>query len=131
MLRHLKRVAIAFPPGDAKSASARELLQRLGCDNARKSNPACVLDFTADEAAAPGSAAVELVFADGECRRIATADLRIQDVVRVIEEKAVEMELRDVLAEVKYDPAAAENRLTAAALRPLEARAAAAAAGKR
>lgn len=83
MLRHLKRVFIEFAPGDPRSTSARELLQRLGCDSARKSNPDCVLDFRAAEDAPAGGSTVELVFSDGEQAKLATADMRIADIVKV------------------------------------------------
>lgn len=56
MLRHLKRVFIQFSPLDPRATSARELLQRVGCDAARKSNPDCAVDFQVDEDAAPGGA---------------------------------------------------------------------------
>lgn len=104
MLKHLKRVSIQFGPGDPKSTSARELLQRLGCDNARKSNPKCELDFKSNETLPSGSSSVELVFNDDQKRELKTSDMRIADIVKVIEQKAVEMELRSVFQEVKYDP---------------------------
>ena len=107
MLRHLKRVFVSFSPYDAKATSARELLQRIGCDAARKSNPQCAVDFAVDEAAPDGGAFVELQFADGAEARLGTADLKVADIVRVIEAKSAEMELRAVLRDVGFDAAAA------------------------
>jgi large subunit ribosomal protein L53 len=107
MLRHLKRVFIQFSPLDPRATSARELLQRVGCDAARKSNPACAVDFAVDESGAPGSSFVELQFADDATQRLATADYRVDDIVRIIAQRASEMEMRSVMTEVGYDPAAA------------------------
>lgn len=50
--------------GDGKAVSARELLQRLSGDNARKSNPACKVEFNIDEDAAHGTAFIDLMFND-------------------------------------------------------------------
>lgn len=87
MLRHLKRVFISFSPLDPKATSARELLQRVGCDAARKSNPACAVDFAVNEAAPPGGAFVELQFVDDATAKLPTADFRVDDIVRIIEQK--------------------------------------------
>ncbi|GBF92570.1 hypothetical protein Rsub_05184 [Raphidocelis subcapitata] len=105
MLRHLKRVFISFSPLDPRATSARELLQRVGCDAARKSNPACAVEFAVEEAGAPGGAFVELDFVDDARARLATADFRVDDIVRLIEQKASEMEMRTVMKEVGFDPA--------------------------
>ena len=107
MLRHLKRVFIQFSPLDPRATSARELLQRVGCDAARKSNPECAVEFKVDEDAAPGSSFVELQFVDDAQARLATADYRVDDIVRIIEQKASEMEMRSVMKEVGFDPSAA------------------------
>jgi large subunit ribosomal protein L53 len=56
MLRHLKKVFIQFAPGDPRAVSARELLQRVTGDKAKKSNPACVVTFEIDEQGKPGQA---------------------------------------------------------------------------
>jgi large subunit ribosomal protein L53 len=104
MLRHLKRVFISFSPSDPRATSARELLQRVGCDAARKSNPACAVEFAVEESGAPGGAFVELLFVDDASARLATADYRVDDIVRVIEQKASEMEMRSVMKEVGFDP---------------------------
>ena len=45
MLKHLKKVFVSFTPGDLRAASARELLQRASSNAAKKSNPACVVEF--------------------------------------------------------------------------------------
>jgi large subunit ribosomal protein L53 len=115
VLRHLKRVFISFSPLDPRATSARELLQRVGCDAARKSNPACAVEFAVDEAAAPGTSYVELQFADDQQARLATADFRVDDIVRIIEQKASEMEMRSVMKEVGYDPVKAAAAAAAAA----------------
>ncbi|KAI8477140.1 MAG: hypothetical protein J3K34DRAFT_399503 [Monoraphidium minutum] len=107
MLRHLKRVFIQFSPLDPRATSARELLQRVGCDAARKSNPACQVEFNIDEAAKPGTSFVELQFNDDAQQRLPTADYRVNDIVRIIEQKASEMEMRSVMKEVGFDPQAA------------------------
>lgn len=104
MLRHLKRVFIQFAPLDPKATSARELLQRVGCDAARKSNPACQVEFKVDEDGKPGSSFVELQFIDDAQQRLPTADYRVDDIVRIIEQKASEMEMRTVMKEVGFDP---------------------------
>lgn len=104
MLRHLKRVFIQFAPLDPKATSARELLQRVGCDAARKSNPACVVEFSIDEKGKPGSSFVELQFVDDVQQRLNTADYRVDDIVRIIQQKASEMEMRSVMKEVGFDP---------------------------
>lgn len=103
MLRHLKRVYVQFTPGDPRSVSARDLLQRLSGDRAKKSNPQCKVDFKIDEDAAPGSAFVELTFGDDELRKIALANTSVQEVSRLIEQKGSEMELKAVLKEVWMD----------------------------
>jgi large subunit ribosomal protein L53 len=126
MLRHLKRVFIQFSPLDPRATSARELLQRVGCDAARKSNPACAVDFSVDEAGGAGSAFVELQFVDDAQQRLPTADLRVDDIVRLIDQKASEMELRAVMKEVGFDPAA-----QAAAAAAQGSKGAAASGGKR
>jgi len=114
MLKHLRRVFIQFTPSDPRATTARELLQRLGNDKARASNPACVVQFNVDEAGPSGSAFVDLVFNDGEERRVMTADARIADVVRTIEQKATEMEMLDVIKETKYDPWQPDTRVQTA-----------------
>ena len=115
MLRHLKRVFIQFSPADPRATSARELLQRVGNDKARKSNPDCAVDFKVDEGAGEGAAVVELQFVDDDTRRLRTADLRVTDIVRMIEEKATEMEMKSVMADVKYDPFKPEHRISGGA----------------
>jgi large subunit ribosomal protein L53 len=111
MLKHLKRVFVKFAPTDPRATSARELLQRVGCDKARKSNPECQVEFQADNAVGPNGSYVELLFVDDEQRQLRTADLKIDDIVRIIQQKATEMELRSVMKDVKYDPFKAENRI--------------------
>ncbi|KIY99651.1 hypothetical protein MNEG_8310 [Monoraphidium neglectum] len=106
MLRHLKRVFIQFSPLDPRATSARELLQRVGCDAARKSNPSCQVEFNIDEAGKPGSSFVELQFVDDAQAKLQTADYRVDDIVRIIEQKASEMEMRTVMTEVGFDPQA-------------------------
>lgn len=78
MLRHLKRVVVQFKPGDPKSVSARELLQRLSGDRAKKSNPQCKVEFAIDEEAPMGKSFVELHFADDDVRKIYMADQKVQ-----------------------------------------------------
>lgn len=107
MLRHLKRVFISFSPLDPKATSARELLQRVGCDAARSSNPQCAVEFAVDEAAPSGGAFVELQFADGAEAKLQTADFKVSDIMRVIDQKSSEMELRAVMKEVGFDVASA------------------------
>lgn len=114
MLKHLKRVFIQFAPGDARAASARELLQRVSSAKAKESNPACKVDFKVDVAGGPGGAFVDLTFADSEQRRIHTADFDVKDIAQQIEQKAAEMEMRSTMKEVGYDPWRPENRLSVA-----------------
>ncbi|GIL72698.1 hypothetical protein Vretimale_4404 [Volvox reticuliferus] len=111
MLKHLKRVFVQFTPGDAKAASARELLQRVSSNHAKRSNPGCVVEFKVDEDGSAGKAFVDLTFTDNEQRRVHTKELSVEDVARLIEQKAGEMEMRTVMKEVGYDPWRPENRL--------------------
>lgn len=120
MLRHLKRVFISFVPGDPRAASARELLQRVGSDKAKKSNPKCEVEFTVDDSGAVGKSYVELVFADNEQRKLLTADYRIKDIEEIIQRKAKEAEMQEVMKEVGYDPWSASNRMADATARALE-----------
>lgn len=111
MLKHLKRVFVQFNPGDPKAASARELLQRVSSNQAKRSNPACLVNFKVDEDGSPGRAFVDLTFTDNEQHRVHTKELSVEDVSRLIEQKAGEMEMRTVMKEVGYDPWCAVNRL--------------------
>ncbi|KAG2442866.1 hypothetical protein HXX76_002945 [Chlamydomonas incerta] len=111
MLKHLKKVFVSFTPGDLRAASARELLQRASSNAAKKSNPACVVEFNVDEQGQSGRAYVDLTFADNESRRVQTAEMSVEDIARLIEQKAGEMEMRTVMKEVGYDPWAQANRL--------------------
>ncbi|PNH06892.1 hypothetical protein TSOC_006700 [Tetrabaena socialis] len=113
MLKHLKRVFVQFTPGDPKAASARELLQRVSSDKAKKSNPGCVVAFKVQEAAASNAerAYVDLTFTDNDTRRVVTAELSVDDVSRIIQQKAGEMEMKGVMKEVGHDPWRIENRL--------------------
>lgn len=104
MLKHLTAVVIRFVPSDPKSTSARELLQRLASDKARRSNPSCVVDFKVEAQAWPDVAQVQLHFTDGEKRTVQTCDKKVDDIVKLIHQKASEMELRDVMKEVSYNP---------------------------
>lgn len=45
MLKSLRRVFIQFSPLDPRATAARELLQRVGNDISRKSNPDCVVEY--------------------------------------------------------------------------------------
>jgi len=131
MLKFLKSVAIRFNPADPTATSARELLQRVGSASARKSNPDCNVSFrvlegrpaaaggnggngggTGGEASGTGGgggggATVALEFSDGERRELRARDYTVADFVKVIEEKATAMELKQVLTECKFDPEAA------------------------
>eukprot|EP00878_Enallax_costatus_P011841 GHUV01012363.1.p1 GENE.GHUV01012363.1~~GHUV01012363.1.p1 ORF type:complete len:119 (+),score=22.17 GHUV01012363.1:727-1083(+) len=110
MLKHLKRVFIQFHPADARATAARELLARVGNDKSRKSNPECVVDYKVVETAQVPRCFVELQFTDNEKQKLYTADLTVADIVRIIEQKATEMELRTVMKEVGYDPFSEANR---------------------
>jgi hypothetical protein len=119
MLKFLRAVSIRFNPADPTATSARELLQRVGSTAAIKSNPDCKVSFRVLEPACgpAGSddgadSGVALEFSDGERRELRARDYTVADFVRVIEEKATAMELKQVLTECKFDPqaAAAEER---------------------
>lgn len=130
MLKFLKAVSIRFNPADPSATSARELLQRVGSAAARKSNPDCDVSFRVlegpvvvgggsgsggsggDSGGAAASATVALEFSDGERRELRARDYTVTDFVKVIEEKATAMELKQVLTECKFDAekAAAEER---------------------
>jgi hypothetical protein len=126
MLKFLKAVSIRFNPADPSATSARELLQRVGSAAARKSNPDCDVSFRVLEGpvvvgggsgsggsgGAAASATVALEFSDGERRELRARDYTVTDFVKVIEEKATAMELKQVLTECKFDAekAAAEER---------------------
>uniref|UniRef100_A0A383VCI6 Large ribosomal subunit protein mL53 n=1 Tax=Tetradesmus obliquus TaxID=3088 RepID=A0A383VCI6_TETOB len=127
MLKHLKRVFIQFHPSDARATPARELLARVGNDKARKSNPDCVVDYKVVETAQIPRSFIELQFADNEQHKLYTADLKVADIVKLIEQKATEMELRGVMKDVNFDPYSSQSTGKAAA----PAAAAAAAGGKR
>lgn len=111
MLKHLRKVFIYFTPGDPRAVSARELLQRVSSDKARKSNPSCVVGFKINEETAIDRAYVELVFSDAEERKIFTEDYGVQEINRLIEQKGSEMELRSVMKDVGFDPWKTENRV--------------------
>lgn len=111
MLKHLKRVFITFTPGDPRAVSARELLQRVTGDRAKKSNPKCAVEFNIDENGQPGQAYVDLQFADDEKRRLFTADHAVEEIATMIEEKGSEMEMKSIMKEVGFDPWKKENRL--------------------
>ena len=64
-----------------------------------------------DEQGLSGRAYVDLTFADNESRRVQTAEMSVEDIARLIEQKAGEMEMRTVMKEVGYDPWAQANRL--------------------
>ncbi|KAF8057283.1 hypothetical protein HT031_006091 [Scenedesmus sp. PABB004] len=109
MLKHLKRVFISFHPADPKATAARALLAAVGNAAARESNPSCVVEHVVVETAAVPRSCVELLFADGESHTLYTADLKVADIVKMIDVKATEMELRSVLKDVAYDPFAAKS----------------------
>lgn len=111
MLRHLKRVFVQFNPQDPKSKSARELLHRVTNDLARRSNANCEVDYKADDDMKLGTSIVELQFVDDEKKCVAVADLRVEDVLKLIDQKAKEMELVSVLKEVGYNPWEPDNRI--------------------
>jgi hypothetical protein len=50
---------------------------------------------------------VELQFADNETHKLYTTDLKLQDILRLIQQKTTEMEARSIFKEVNFDPAAA------------------------
>jgi large subunit ribosomal protein L53 len=100
MLKHLKRVFVQFRPGDPLSVSARELLQRASTDSARRSNPACIVEFKIDEESEEGTAFAELLFSDNDTRKIQLASVGVEEIARMIERKASEMEMIAVLKEV-------------------------------
>ena len=96
MLKFVKKVSIQFTPGDFGSVSARELLQRISGDRAKKSNPVCLVEFKIAEGQGE-KPYVELVFTDGEQRKMLTADLSVQEIAKMIELKGSEMELKGVM----------------------------------
>lgn len=110
MLKHLKRVFIQFHPSDARATAARELLARVGNDKARKSNPDCVVEYKVVETPQVPRSFIELQFADNESHKLYTADLKVADIVKLIEQKATEMELKSVMKDVAYDPFSDVNR---------------------
>jgi hypothetical protein len=50
---------------------------------------------------------VELQFADNDTHKLYTTDLKLQDILRLIQQKTTEMEARSIFKEVNFDPAAA------------------------
>lgn len=92
MLKHLKRVFVQFTPGDPKAASARELLGRVSSPFAKKSNPACTVEHKVDDAGGPPF--VDLTFTDDEQRKLITKELNVEDINRIIQQKAGEMEMK-------------------------------------
>ena len=57
---------------------------------------------------------MELQFADNETHKLYTADLKLQDILKLIEQKTTEMEARNIFKEVNYDPFAAATSKAAA-----------------
>lgn len=50
---------------------------------------------------------MELQFADNEKHKLFTADMKLQDILKLIQQKTTEMEARNIFKEVNFDPAAA------------------------
>lgn len=50
---------------------------------------------------------MELQFADNEKHKLYTADMKLQDILKLIQQKTTEMEARNIFKEVNFDPAAA------------------------
>jgi large subunit ribosomal protein L53 len=76
----------------------------VGNAQARRSNPDCVVDYKVVETAHIPKSFVELQFSDNESHKLYTADLKVADIVKIIEQKATEMELRSVMKDVTFDP---------------------------
>lgn len=49
---------------------------------------------------------MELQFLDNETHKLYTADMKLQDILRLIQQKTTEMEARSIFKEVNFDPAA-------------------------
>lgn len=76
----------------------------------------CVLTFLCccipaaaqvEEGSKPSRSFVELQFLDNETHKLFTADLKLQDILRLIQQKTTEMEARTVFKEVNFNPEAA------------------------
>ena len=50
---------------------------------------------------------MELQFLDNETHKLYTADMKLQDILRLMQQKTTEMEARSIFKEVNFDPAAA------------------------
>lgn len=75
----------------------------------------CVHIVQVDEGGTAGRSFVELQFADNETHKLFTADLKLQDILKLIEQKTTEMEARSIFKEVSFDPAAAAAAASKAA----------------
>jgi hypothetical protein len=60
-----------------------------------------------EESSTPSRSFVELQFADNETHKLFTADMKLQDILKLIQQKTTEMEARSIFKEVGFDPAAA------------------------
>lgn len=56
-----------------------------------------------EEGAVEGKSFVELQFADNETHKLFTADLKLQDILKLIDQKTTEMEARLVFKEVGFE----------------------------
>lgn len=68
------------------------------------------MDMQVQEGSNVGRSYVELQFADNETHKLYTADLKLQDILKLIEQKTTEMEARSIFKEVNFDPAAAASK---------------------
>jgi predicted transcriptional regulator len=59
-----------------------------------------------EEGSNPTRSIVELQFADNETHKLYTADMKLQDILRLIQQKTTEMEARSIFKEVSFDQAA-------------------------
>lgn len=59
-----------------------------------------------EEGSNPSRSFVELQFTDNETHKLYTADLKLQDILKLIQQKTTEMEARSIFKEVNFDPAA-------------------------
>eukprot|EP00798_Chlamydomonas_sp_ICE-L_P008761 gene8761-33624_t len=103
-LRHLKRVFVSFTPGDTTAVSAREFLQRITGDKAKKSNPACDVKYDIAEEGIPGKAFVELTFNDNTHTKLFTSESSANQINVLIDKKGADLEMKAIMAEVKFDP---------------------------
>jgi large subunit ribosomal protein L53 len=110
MLKHLKRVFVQFTPGDPNATSAREFLRQVSGAKAKKSNPACSVEYKVVDHGHM-DAYIDVVFNDDTPKRINAKDMDMYGIAKYIKGKSNEMEMQSLMKDVSYNPWSADTRL--------------------